>query len=166
MKPSAARVTTSSTWRGLDVGQRRKPVLVSGYSPQGDRVTLSTYRGRQAVVLAFLHGPRCPACQALLSLWSQEAGTYRALESVVVTVVPEVSDALAANVVTILDPAGEQRRRLTEVIPHLPTDGVVVLVLDRYLAAWAMWQGPEAAAEAIHTGALEWLHFIALECPE
>ncbi len=167
MRPSVAPVTLSRGWVALEEVSpvRRAPRLVEGGEGLPRPLTRWGY-GYDPVVVAFLHDLRCPACAELVQLWAECRAAYGAYEAVLVAITPRSCGVRAEGVWVLSDTEGVLRDRYAAWCPRLTRGGVSVLILDAYAAGWALWQGPEADPDQIHRGALEWLAFMSLQCPE
>ena len=153
-------------WRTFDVVQRgtRAPD-VHVRSVDGPWASTRTARGRLATVLLFHHGAACPACRAFLEAVGRDGRVYRRHEAQVLALAPRWEDAGIPGVLRVEDPEGILRAPFGRLLPGLASGQVAVLVLDRFGAPWAGWEGEEAEV-TVHAGILEWLSYLGLQCPE
>jgi hypothetical protein len=138
----------------------------------GRPLSLEQLRGRRQVALFLAHGPDCLACFGYarqLAATADALGESDALPLIVVR--GEVDGATAwrhgiDNRVAILaDPDGRWKHAVATHVGLRPGDAILLL-LDRFGAPRAGSAGEEAGALIDPPEAVDWLRFLALECPE
>lgn len=164
MPPQATRYHGDLTTRSIPVRHL--------HTVDGRRFSLEQLRGRRQVALFLGHGAGCLAC---FGYARQLAGMRDALaEADGLALVVVAADVRAASgwrhgiddAVTILaDPDGGWKR---DVATHIGARGgdAIMLLLDRFGAPRAGSGADEAGGLIDPSEAVEWLRFLALECPE
>lgn len=134
--------------------------------------SLGALRGRRQVALLLAHGADCLAC---FGYARQLAAQGPALEDADATPVVVVSgsageaatwrEGVGESALLVGDPDGRWKAAVAAAIGRSPTDALL-LVLDRYLAPRAGSFAPEAGGLIAPSEVVEWLRFVALDCPE
>lgn len=138
----------------------------------GGQLSLEVWRGRTAAAVFFAHGAACLACFGYAKQLVRQAGPMEEADArplVVVRDPPEAARHWAAELpeeaLLLADPGGAWASAVGRLFAVEP-DAVFLLVLDRYLAPRAISSASEAGGLAGPIAAVEWLRYLALECPE
>jgi glutaredoxin len=134
--------------------------------------SLEPLRGRAQVVLFLGHPVGCLACAGYARQLVGAAPALADVDAAAVIVVPD-SPARAGGwagdyvpQATVVADAERAWGRALAAFVGLPADTPTLLLLDRYLAPRVGASGPEAGALPSPGETVEWLRFLALECPE
>ena len=111
----------------------------------------------------------CDPCAEELG---RQADAMRDADGIPIVVVPDETEAaqawaaeMPAEALILADPGGAWIDAVKASVGGSP-DGVMLLVLDRYVAPRAVSIAAEAGGLIAPLEATEWLRFLALECPE
>ncbi len=154
-----------------DVTSRSVPVRhldITG----GGQVSLERFRGRRQTALFLAHDAACLPC---FGYARQLSGQRTALDDADAMPLLVVADDVAAaagwrhgidEAVTIAaDPDGAWKRSVAGVI-GAPASAAMLVLLDRFGAPRVTSVAEEAGGLIDPVGAVEWLRFLELECPE
>jgi predicted dithiol-disulfide oxidoreductase (DUF899 family) len=158
------------TWQRFDPEARTAP-WVTFHTAEGGAVALTQFRGQYQLVLFFAHGPQCAHCRALADRFAALADDLQTFDSRVLVVADaaptELPAAVGGPVRWLADPDGVARARCAQLLGRAVAPGVVLLlVLDPFGSPYAAWAGAEADAPELERQTLEWLAYIAIQCPE
>jgi peroxiredoxin len=158
-------------WYAFPEGDRRRIAPAFRLTASsGKRITLANYRGRSNLVLLFVHGADCAACQAALKTFADHRADYQAQTAEVLIVWPAAPDRTPVppgfGLPGLADPGGETRRAYAARLPTGLAGDAMLFVLDRYGAPYAALTGPELDDPGLQQEVLEWLAFIEVQCPE
>jgi hypothetical protein len=136
----------------------------------GGELGIADFRGWSSLLVLFCHGPACPGCQeAIACLASREKDLEfaRAEAIIVLPAAPQTGEAMPTGrrLHGVIDGEGALRRMYAGLLPDALPDEAMLFVLDQYGVPWAGWYGAEPAGEQCAEG-IEWVEFIALQCPE
>lgn len=128
------------------------------------------FRGRASLLLFFSHGPACPACQAVSACLAEKEKDLEFARAEAVIVLPaapgNAPEAPAhRRLHGLIDAEHALRQAYAVLLPEAGSAEALLFVLDQYGVPWAGWHGAEPAGELCEEG-MEWLEFIALQCPE
>lgn len=133
--------------------------------------SLQGLRGRWQSAVLFAHGAGCLACFGYAKQLAHEADRLRIAESLPIVVVRDTPgaaagwlDEIGGGITLLADPLGEWTRDVARTM-NADADGVMLLVLDRYVAPRAASLAGEAGGLISPEDAAEWLEFLTLECP-
>lgn len=144
----------------------RLPDLTLPAAPEGTPISLRTHR-RQGTVLLLLHSAGCQACLRYVDALAEVHEQLTDWDGRVVVVVPAVaSDAAqvhadhATPFAVAADPEGACARRCR-------VDGGSVLIADQWGEVFFTHAGsPDAHDFPSPAEVVEWLRFMAIQCPE
>ncbi|MCS7259379.1 MAG: redoxin domain-containing protein [Anaerolineae bacterium] len=136
----------------------------------GRLVTLDQFRERSNLVLCFSHGLECQDCQQLVEQFlarSQELGFVDAQVLIVQPSEVTGKSALPLPLHLVWDREGAAQRKFRAWIRQpMARDAILVIILDRYGAPQAACSVPHGAEGKLVAETLEYLTFIAIQCPE
>lgn len=135
-------------------------------------LSLGQLRGRRQVALFLGHGPDCLACLGYARQLAGRRQSFAEVDGLPLIVVAGDIDALAGwrhgipDAVTILaDPDGGWKQAIAATVGAAAGDAILLL-LDRFGAPRAGSTANEAGGLIDPSEAVDWLRFLALECPE
>ncbi len=138
----------------------------------GGRFSLEQLRGRRQVALFLGHGPGCLACFGYARQLARRHEAFTEADGLPLIVVAGDTDAATGwrheidDAVKILaDPDGNWKGAVAADVGATAGDAILVL-LDRFGAPRAGSVAEEAGGLIDPSEAVEWLGFLALECPE
>jgi glutaredoxin/peroxiredoxin len=141
-------------------------------SALGGRFSFEELRGRLQAGIFFAHGTSCLACQGYARQLVGQADAMREADGIPIIVVPDEAEAarawaaeVPAEALILADPGGAWIDAVKAIVGGVP-DGVMLLVVDRYVAPRAVSIAAEAGGLIAPLEATDWLRFLALECPE
>ncbi len=161
-------------WHVFDEASRRRSFL-DFRLPLGSRrdVPLSVFRGRQNLVLFFLHGTDCPICRAALRVFARTNGVFAEQEAALMPIFASSPEAVGAIQLAeslpfplLADPDGKVRRAYTTLLPGGDRKGVGVFVLDRFGGLYAGSITDEPDPYVLDPEIESWLAYIEIQCPE
>ncbi len=131
---------------------------------------IADFRGVSSLLVLFSHGPACAGCQEAVSCLAERERDLEFARAEVIIVLPAApaeTGTLPAGrrLHWIVDAGGALRQAYAGLLPDASPDAAMLFVLDQYGVPWAGWHGAEPAGELCAEG-IEWLEFIALQCPE
>lgn len=141
-------------------------------STGGESVRISDYRGRRNLILIFTGTGDCETVRRLLRQFSEIYSEFISEEAQVLAVVRgpsnraeqlERSDALSFPV--LADEDGHAHLRVGVLVPDQNCT-IVVFVVDRYGETRHVFRAEESRVGLTPRGALDWIRYINLECPE
>lgn len=131
-------------------------------------------RTRRTRVLVAGHGPGCEACCRYASRLTEAAAEFGRWDGEAIVVVgpggggeletPRAAEGAAVEGSirpALRDPEGAARRRL-----GVPEDRVALLIADRFGEVFLREEADEADALPEPDAVLEWLRYLATQCPE
>lgn len=138
----------------------------------GGQFSLEAWRGGSAAAVFFAHGADCLACYGYAKQLARQAGPMEEADARPLVVVRDSPQAarewateLQEGTLLLADPGGAWAGTVGPLFA-VERDAVFLLVLDRYLAPRAISSASEAGGLVGPVAAIEWLRFLALECPE
>ncbi|MGC8826670.1 MAG: hypothetical protein ACP5TV_06680 [Anaerolineae bacterium] len=136
----------------------------------GGEMGIMDFRGRSSLLVLFCHGPACPGCQEAVTCLAEREKDLefaRAEAVIVLPAAPPSGDAVPAGrrLHGVIDAERALHREYAGLLPGASPDEAMLFVLDQYGVPWAGWHGAEPAGGLCAEG-IEWLEFIALQCPE
>lgn len=158
------------TWQRFDPEAHTVP-HITVHAAGGEVVNLADWRGQYQVVLFFAHGPDCAACRTLAERFAAMADDLQTFDTRMLAVTAAEASTLPGSAVGavrwLADPDGAARERCVRLLGR-PVDpgGVVLLVLDQFGSPYAAWSGADADAAGLDQQTLEWVAYIAIQCPE
>lgn len=158
------------TWTRFDPDALTAPAL-DLRTTGGDPVNPAEFRGQYHLVLFFTHDAQCPACRALADRFDSMRHDLQTLDGRVLIVLPgsagQVAEPCRGSVRRVVDPNGVSRERYGRLMPIPPfASDVMIFVLDQFGAPYAAWIGDEADRPGLDSQTLEWLEYVAIQCPE
>jgi peroxiredoxin len=154
-----------------DVTTRSIPIA-SVASDDGGSFRLTSLRGRRQALLFLAHAPSCLPCFGYArQLARQRAALDEADADVLIVGAGTVDDVAAWRhgidpaVRLLADPGGAWKAAVAAHVGFAAEDAAV-LALDRFGAPRAGSSAPEAGGLIDPSAGVEWLRFVALDCPE
>lgn len=136
-------------------------------TPGGEPFSLSSLRGRSGAVVLFTHGAGCQACEIALQEFTQKQTAFRDHEAGLFLVVPGAARLPQdRHPAMLVDATGVGRDSLASLLEFDTQAKVLLFILDRYGTPYAAWVGDDPPPEGLADEALNWLEFIAIQCPE
>ena len=136
------------------------------------RFSLEQLRGRRQVALFLGHGADCLACFGYARQLARRQESLAEADGLpLIVVAGEIAAAegwrhgIDDDVTILADPNGAWKREVATVIGADAGDAILLL-LDRYGAPRAGSMAEEAGGLIDPSEGIEWLRFLALECPE
>lgn len=134
--------------------------------------SLEQLGGRRQVALFLGHGAGCLACFGYARQLARRRDAFAEQDGVPLIVVESEVDAAADwrhgiddHVMILADPDGGWKQAVADHV-GAPASDAILLLLDRFGAPRAGSMAAEAGGLINPTDAVEWLGFLALECPE
>lgn len=141
-------------------------------SSDGTTFNLASLRDHVQVVLFVAHGADCRVCQGYARQIMAARERFGAEDAVPVIIVQAGVDVAAAwaheflgGKAVLADAGGAVKKRLAAYF-GVEAGGVLLLILDRYMAPRAGAFAADAGGLLTPREAVEWLSYIASECPE
>ncbi len=129
-------------------------------------------RGRRQVALLMAHESGCLACYDYARQMAGIAAALDEADADALIVVPGIARDAAAwrhglpvGARLLADPEGRWKHAVAGHVEIDPS-GVLLVLLDRYLAPRVVSAAAEAGGLADPSDAVDWLRYLALECPE
>jgi glutaredoxin len=143
--------------------------LRSVLTPDGRTFSLGELRGKRQVALFLAHGSGCLACFGYARQLASHGAAMDDVDAKVVIAVPGLDhhwqDGLAAGHVLVADADAIWKGAIARHV-GVSADETQLLILDRFLAPRALSTADEAGGLPDPAGAIDWLRFLELECPE
>ena len=140
----------------------------------GDPATVRPLRGpaRDASVVAVLHGPACEACRELARSLADVAPDLDVWDAAVRVVVPAAGEtragpaarALRERLEPAVDVLVDVDRQLVDRVDT--SDGPVLLIADRWGQLFHIHEAGRAHTAMEPRELVEWLKYLATQCPE
>jgi peroxiredoxin len=137
---------------------------------QGEEREVADFYGRSNLAVFFSHGAGCASCCDLVERFAAHASDLRLIRSQVLVILPSGSAPSGAltggeRVHLLLDPEDDLCRRYEARIEEDTAGQAMLFILDSYGVPYVAWVGSEPG-EDVYDEAMEWLEFIAIQCPE
>jgi peroxiredoxin len=143
-------------------------------TPEGERIAIADYRGRSNLILLFVDSPGRTGHQELIERCAEQGSQLQRFKARLLVILPsrdgltDVRHEIASHdlVQLLLDPDGALQRRYAELVQREGDRSPMLFVLDQYGVPYAAWAGSDLATDDLCAEAMEWLQFIAIQCPE
>jgi hypothetical protein len=167
------------TWIRFNPDGRRAPSMPLR-DLQEEECEVADFYGRSNLAVFFDHGAGCASCWSLVERFAAHASDLRLIRSKVLVILPSggappgtlppvasTPGTLPAGdrVHLLLDPEDELRSRYEARVEEDTVGQAMLFILDSYGVPYVAWVGREPG-EDVYDEAMEWLEFIAVQCPE
>lgn len=163
-------------WILFDEADHRTPVPFFRLdSVQSRKVALDQYRGRDNLVILFVHDANCEACRKALASFAASSRDYLLHDAVVLAIIPQPVLVLQADAFfldlpfpVLSDPQGATRQNYARLMDAslVPEEANLLFVLDQYGGPYAALIEQELDSPTLHRDVLKWLEYIGMQCPE
>lgn len=157
------------SWERFDPNGMPAPSLDLPAVGEGE-LGIHDFRGWASLLPFFSHGPTCQGCQAVFACLAEKERELELARAEAVIVLP-AAPGNALEIPThrrlhwLIDAQQALRQAYALMLPGTSDAEAMLFVLDQYGVPWAGWHGAEPSAGLCQEG-IEWLEFIAVQCPE